>query len=119
MAASLRLAPSSLLAPLFPALTSAYAPVTHGMRASSFTARIAAAVLVPSSPVWSIPSLLSGLWDSVLRAAPKKKTSLSKRRSRQLAGKALKDRIDINKCPACGEPKRAHLLCPSCVKGES
>jgi ribosomal protein L32 len=42
-----------------------------------------------------------------------------KKRSRQYAGKALKDVTALNKCSACGNVKRAHLLCPYCVNGAS
>ncbi|PGH05623.1 ribosomal protein L32 [Polytolypa hystricis UAMH7299] len=63
----------------------------------------------------SIPSLVSDIWESVLRAVPKKKTSHMKKRHRQMAGKALKDAIDVNTCSGCGQPKRAHKLCPTCV----
>ncbi|KAI9706287.1 MAG: hypothetical protein M1820_004862 [Bogoriella megaspora] len=38
-----------------------------------------------------ISSTLRDIWDSVLRAVPKKKTTHSKKRHRQMAGKALKD----------------------------
>ena len=41
-----------------------------------------------------------------------------KKRHRQYAGKALKDVTALNKCSACGNVKRAHLLCPYCVNGE-
>ena len=64
-----------------------------------------------------IPSLFSDIWDSVLRAVPKKKTSHMKKRHRQMAGKALKDVKSLNACPGCGQPKRAHFLCSDCVKG--
>ncbi|KAK5651213.1 hypothetical protein OQA88_12720 [Cercophora sp. LCS_1] len=64
----------------------------------------------------SLGSLLGDIWESVLRAVPKKKTSHSKKRHRQLAGKALKDVTNLCKCPACGETKRMHHLCPHCVK---
>ena len=64
------------------------------------------------------PLTLAGLWESILRAVPKKKTSHSKKRSRFLAGKALKDVTALNKCSACGNIKRAHLLCPFCVEGQ-
>lgn len=64
-----------------------------------------------------VPSFLAGLWESVLRAVPKKKTSHMKKRHRQMAGKALKDVKSLSKCPGCGEPKRSHVLCPTCVKG--
>lgn len=81
------------------------------------------AVLLQGLPVLSgyianeIPSFLAGLWESVLRAVPKKKTSHMKKRHRQMAGKALKDVKSLSKCPGCGEPKRSHVLCPECVKG--
>jgi len=50
-----------------------------------------------------------------LKAVPKKKTSHMKKRTRQMAGKGLKDVTALNKCSACGHLKRAHLLCPYCV----
>ncbi|KAJ5622820.1 54S ribosomal protein L32 [Penicillium odoratum] len=74
------------------------------------------AIALPSISI-SVPPLLSDLWDSVLRAVPKKKTSHMKKRHRQMAGKALKDVHSLNKCPGCGQVKRAHLLCSNCVKG--
>jgi large subunit ribosomal protein L32 len=64
-----------------------------------------------------IPTLLGDLWESVLRAVPKKKTSYMKKRSRFMAGKALKDVTALNRCSACGHVKKAHVLCPYCVKG--
>jgi ribosomal protein L32 len=67
----------------------------------------------------NISSLLSDIWDSILRAVPKKKTSYMKKRHRQMAGKALKDVISLNTCSGCGKPKRAHVLCPDCVKGKN
>ena len=42
-----------------------------------------------------------------------------KKRHRQYAGKALKDVTALNKCSACGNVKRAHLLCPYCVNGKN
>ncbi|KAI9815039.1 MAG: hypothetical protein M1827_002882 [Pycnora praestabilis] len=72
-------------------------------------------IAVPAAVHISIPSLLSGIWESILRAVPKKKTSHMKKRHRQMAGKALKDVTSLNKCSACGSVKRAHLLCPYCV----
>lgn len=62
-----------------------------------------------------IPSLVSDIWESVLRAVPKKKTSHMKKRHRQMAGKALKDVTALNTCSGCGRTKRAHILCPHCV----
>ncbi|KAK4115822.1 hypothetical protein N656DRAFT_775802 [Canariomyces notabilis] len=63
----------------------------------------------------SIPSLLGDIWESILKAVPKKKTSHMKKRHRQMAGKALKDVNSLCKCPACGETKRMHYLCPHCA----
>ena len=74
------------------------------------------------SPAATLPAIaigirgwLSDIWEGVLRAVPKKKTSHAKRRHRQLAGKALKDVKGINSCPGCGKPKKSHTLCPYCV----
>jgi large subunit ribosomal protein L32 len=66
----------------------------------------------------NVPPILADLWESVLRAVPKKKTSHMKKRHRQMAGKALKDVQNLNKCPSCGQIKRAHVLCPHCVRGK-
>ncbi|TPX24460.1 hypothetical protein DIZ76_013807 [Coccidioides immitis] len=71
--------------------------------------------IAPGAIVLGLPSILSGLWESILRAVPKKKTSHMKKRHRQMAGKALKDVKNMTNCPGCGQPKRAHLLCPTCV----
>lgn len=67
----------------------------------------------------NVPRLISDIWEGILKAVPKKKTSHSKKRHRQLAGKALKDVKAINNCPGCGRPKKAHTLCPYCVAGSS
>lgn len=48
-------------------------------------------LLRPAALSLNLPGLFSGIWDSVLRAVPKKKTSHMKKRHRQMAGKALKD----------------------------
>ncbi|KAK5112170.1 hypothetical protein LTR85_011603 [Meristemomyces frigidus] len=71
--------------------------------------------LLPAALI-PIPSLFGELWDGLLRAVPKKKTSHMKKRHRQMAGKALKDVTALNKCSACGRAKRAHVLCPYCVQ---
>jgi large subunit ribosomal protein L32 len=73
---------------------------------------------IPAAIQLKIPTLLGDLWESVLRAVPKKKTSYMKKRSRFMAGKALKDVTALNRCSACGHVKRAHVLCPYCVKGK-
>ncbi|KAH8425684.1 mitochondrial 54S ribosomal protein bL32m [Aspergillus melleus] len=73
----------------------------------------------PAAFALNVPGLLSGIWDSVLRAVPKKKTSHMKKRHRQMAGKALKDVKNLNTCPGCGQIKRAHVLCPHCVASMS
>ncbi|CAK7243910.1 MAG: Ski complex subunit Rec14 [Sporothrix thermara] len=90
--------------------------------ASLFAHRLAAAtpalpalpLSLPSLP--SLPSLLGDIWESILRAVPKKKTSHSKKRHRQMAGKALKDVNSLCKCPACGRTKRMHHMCPHSIR---
>lgn len=72
---------------------------------------------LPISLTLTVPPIFFGLWESILRAVPKKKTSHRKKRQRFMAGNALKDLSSLNKCSACGNVKRAHLLCPYCVKG--
>ena len=79
--------------------------------------RIASVNLALPAAAISITSLLSDIWEGILKAVPKKKTSHSKRRSRFLAGKALKDVKSVVKCPGCGKPKKSHTLCPYCVSG--
>ncbi|KAI0392732.1 hypothetical protein F5Y17DRAFT_435310 [Xylariaceae sp. FL0594] len=74
----------------------------------------ALAIAIPAA-ISSIPSLLGDIWDGILRAVPKKKTSHMKKRHRQMAGKALKDVTNLNKCPACGNTKKMHTLCPTCT----
>jgi len=130
MAAQLRTAAnSSLLAPFLssPSVTStpsrfARAYVQNVLRFSTpFVPALGWSI--PSSmqlslPVLpSLPSILEGIWESILRAVPKKKTSHAKKRHRQMAGKALKDVNSLCKCPACGSLKRMHHLCPYCMKG--
>ncbi|TVY51352.1 putative 54S ribosomal protein L32, mitochondrial [Lachnellula cervina] len=73
------------------------------------------AFAIPSAIQLNVPGLLEGIWESILRAVPKKKTSHMKQRSRRLAGKGLQDVTSLNKCSACGNVKRAHYLCPFCV----
>lgn len=77
-----------------------------------------AAAASPHSIHPSLSSIWAQLWDSILRAVPKKKTSHRKKRQRFMVGKALKDVTNLNTCSACGNVKRAHLLCPYCIKGE-
>ncbi|KAL4774768.1 hypothetical protein BDW60DRAFT_180310 [Aspergillus nidulans var. acristatus] len=74
------------------------------------------AALRPAAFTLNVPSILSDLWEFVLRAVPKKKTSHMKKRHRQMAGKALKDVKHLNTCPACGQIKRSHVLCQHCVE---
>lgn len=60
---------------------------------------------------------LDDIWESVLRAVPKKKTSHSRKRHRQMAGKALEDINGLCTCPGCGDIKRTHRLCQKCLEG--
>ncbi|KAI1780849.1 hypothetical protein F4818DRAFT_397052 [Hypoxylon cercidicola] len=74
----------------------------------------ALAIAIPAA-ISNIPSLLGDIWEGILRAVPKKKTSHMKKRHRQMAGKALKDVTSLNKCPACGGTKKMHTLCSNCM----
>lgn len=69
--------------------------------------------------VVTVPSTLSQWLQGILLAAPKKKTSHMKKRSRMLGGshsmKNAQPWNDLNKCPSCGHYKRAHTLCMYCV----
>jgi large subunit ribosomal protein L32 len=99
-----------------------FTPATATTSRSLINARQIAHPLLPSLAISipaisiNVPGILEGLWESVLRAVPKKKTSHMKKRHRQMAGKALKD-VGVNRCSACGHAKRAHVLCPYCVSG--
>lgn len=75
-------------------------------------------IAIPATIRIGVPSILAEIWESILRAVPKKKTSHRKKRQRFLAGKGLKDVTALNKCSACGNVKRAHILCPFCVNGQ-
>ncbi|CBX91986.1 hypothetical protein IAQ61_000189 [Plenodomus lingam] len=72
------------------------------------------ALAMPSLSLPAIPSL-ADVWDGILNAVPKKKTSYRKKRQRFLAGKGLKDVTALNRCSGCGRVKRMHILCPYCV----
>ncbi|CAK4034531.1 54S ribosomal L32, mitochondrial [Lecanosticta acicola] len=85
-------------------------PLLQQLQQLRLKASLLPAALIP------IPSLLGELWDGLLKAVPKKKTSHMKTRHRQMAGKALKDVTALNKCSSCGRLKRAHVLCPYCVQ---
>ncbi|ORX62174.1 hypothetical protein DM01DRAFT_1331631 [Hesseltinella vesiculosa] len=51
----------------------------------------------------------------ILWAAPKKKTSHSKKRMRA-SNKGLKQKENITACPACGNTKLSHHACKHCYK---
>lgn len=79
---------------------------------------VAVLVSVPAfNPIPNPSSILQDIWGSILRAVPKQRKSYSRTRSRQMAGKALKDVTSVVKCSSCGRPKRSHILCPYCVLG--
>lgn len=115
---SLRVAPSagllrSLLVVAKPSLAPAATPSPFALHAT-LPRTWQSALFLPTITI-PIPSLVSDIWESILRAVPKKKTSHMKKRHRQMAGKALKDVTALNKCSGCGRTKRAHVLCPHCV----
>ena len=90
----------ALDAPLFP---EPIAPILPSLR-------FAIPSLTPLIPI------ITGIWDSILRAVPKKKTTHAQKRKRQLAGKGLEDKKNITRCEACGELRLLHTLCGACVK---
>jgi large subunit ribosomal protein L32 len=99
-----------------PSSTSRFA--TLSSRQLSLPVLPALGFALPSAIQLNVPGLLEGIWESILKAVPKKKTSHMKKRHRQMAGKGLKDVTALNKCSACGHVKRAHLLCPYCLDGK-
>ncbi|KAI1106502.1 hypothetical protein F4804DRAFT_300869 [Jackrogersella minutella] len=122
MAAVQQLRMASLFSSLFPRLasttfnTSFRSTVLYTQQAqeSRLQSISALAISIPAA-ISNIPSLLGDIWEGILRAVPKSKTSHMKKRHRQMAGKALKDVTALNKCPACGGVKRMHRLCSSCM----
>ncbi|KAI0025930.1 putative meiotic recombination protein Ski8/Rec14 [Xylariomycetidae sp. FL0641] len=113
------------MAPAFSALLPRLSPATLGLsfRSTVFFSQsqqsptwlpIPALAVGLSGAVSKIPSLLGDIWEGILRAVPKSKTSHMKKRHRQYAGKALPMVTNLNKCPACGQTKKTHTLCPSC-----
>ena len=103
----------------FPAATSPLRTNTAPLLGHILRPVLQLSFTIPTVTRFDVPSILDGLWESILRAVPKKKTSHRKKRQRFMAGKALKDVTALNKCSACGNVKRAHLLCPFCVNGPS
>lgn len=117
--ASLRIPSPSFLAAFLPVARAELLPASAPVRRIPLLQRLRLWPLLPAA-LAPIPSLLGDLWDGLLKAVPKKKTSHMKKRHRQLAsGKHLKDVTALNKCSACGRLKRAHILCPYCVQSES
>jgi large subunit ribosomal protein L32 len=89
------------------------------LRRIQFPSIPASALAIPITTFAGVSDFLREIWEGILRAVPKKKTSHMKKRHRQMAGKGLKDVTALNKCSACGKAKRAHVLCPYCVQGMS
>lgn len=100
----------------FPALTSTRSrPTLTSIRDYLQPTLRASTAISLAVRIGLVPSILAGLWEGILRAVPKKKTSHRKKRQRFMAGKALQDVTALNRCSACGAVKRAHLLCPGCI----
>lgn len=116
--ATIRAPSASFLSAFLPVVRARLLPQDSAVRRIPLLERIqqlrANASLLPAI-LTPIPSLLEQIWDGLLKAVPKKKTSHMKKRHRQMAGKALKDVTALNKCSSCGRTKRAHVLCPYCV----
>ncbi|KAI0125049.1 ribosomal protein ymL32-like protein [Xylariales sp. AK1849] len=122
MAAVQQLRIASAASSLFPRLsTTTFASsfrstllYTQQSRQSPYLTWSSLAIALPAA-LQTIPGILGDIWEGILRAVPKKKTSHMKKRHRQMAGKALKDVTALNKCPACGHTKKMHTLCPHCM----
>lgn len=117
---ALRLLSPPLLAPLTIASQATMSPLrtkTASLFGHVLLSTLQLSITIPMVARFAVPSILAGIGESILRAVPKKKTSHRKKRQRFMAGKALKDVTALNKCSACGNVKRAHLLCPFCVDG--
>lgn len=95
--------------------------IPHLQIPPAFQPRQVPSQLLPAigTAITNLSSFISTLWESVLKAAPKKKQSYARKRDRQLANKGLKDITNVMPCPSCGRPKRAHALCEHCVARES
>ncbi|KAH8835807.1 hypothetical protein DL96DRAFT_1575673 [Flagelloscypha sp. PMI_526] len=62
-----------------------------------------------------LPSFWQTLFPPIVLAVPKSRTTHSAKRMRN-AIKGLKEKTNIVHCPACGNPKLAHHLCPVCTR---
>ncbi|KAI1445711.1 hypothetical protein F5Y02DRAFT_385098 [Annulohypoxylon stygium] len=122
MAAIQQLRMASMFSSLFPRLASttfnssfrSTVLYTKQSRQSPLPLLPELAIAIPAA-ISRIPELLGDIWEGILRAVPKKKTSHMKKRHRQMAGKALRDVTSLNRCPACGKVKKMHTLCSSCM----
>lgn len=113
---------AAIAAPLLPRLALPAFPLISRWATfytTQFTPRLfpSLSIALPAVSL-NIPGLLEDIWNGLLNAAPKNKTSHSKKRMRQMAGKALKDVNHLCKCPGCGAVKRTHRLCQQCLEGE-
>ncbi|APA12187.1 hypothetical protein sscle_09g069570 [Sclerotinia sclerotiorum 1980 UF-70] len=116
--ASVHTTTSSILSSFLPRLaptTATFATRSTTLYSRQLSHPLLPVLTIPSAIHLNIPGFLEGLWEGILKAVPKKKTSHMKKRHRQMAGKGLQDVTNLNRCSACGHIKRAHLLCPYCV----
>ena len=113
---------AAITASLMPRLSSP--TILSTSRWATLYTRLFSPRLLPSLSI-AVPGVslnlptLDDIWESVLRAVPKNKVSHSRKRHRQMAGKALQDVNNLCKCPGCGETKRTHRLCQRCLEGTS
>ncbi|KAI8366753.1 uncharacterized protein BYT42DRAFT_587770 [Radiomyces spectabilis] len=78
---------------------------------SAFPAWLSNNDAVTRNDAYQIPSWLG----PILWAAPKKKTSHSKKRMRA-SNKGLQQKENVTACPACGNHKLMHHVCRHCYK---
>lgn len=118
MAAVQQLRIASAVSAFLPRLSSTTLSASFRSQQSALPSWTSLAIAIPAA-VQTIPGLLGDIWEGILRAVPKSKTSHMKKRHRLLAGKALKDVTALGKCPACGHTKKMHTLCPHCMGSTS
>ncbi|KAL3893985.1 MAG: hypothetical protein SGCHY_005530 [Lobulomycetales sp.] len=63
----------------------------------------------------TLQGILHELWDGLLWAAPKKRTTHSKKRKR-MAGKWPKPLLNLRPCPFCGSTQLMGHACRECLK---
>ncbi|KAJ1919313.1 hypothetical protein H4219_002075 [Mycoemilia scoparia] len=101
--------------------------LAYAIARNRFQIALASATLRTQAPaIENLSNRISNWWqdvgrigellrESILRAAPKQRTSHSKKRMRA-SNKGLKNKKDIVPCRSCGRSKLSAHICPHCYK---